>query len=134
VAQEITHVCTTTFSCLVKGWEATPQRAISRAHDLMMKKLRRLADMLNDGTKPAVRPVRIAMKLNSVPSTTLTATARTVTCCHHGGGGCPANAASTDGASCSPPAPAGSAIFGLPSTSSFDQFNLFTFTSFDRLF
>lgn len=110
MAHEMMHVWTTTFSCLVKGWEATPQRSISRVHDLTTQKLMRLADMLNDGTMPAVRPILIDMKLSTVPTTTLTATDRAVTCRHHGGSGCPANTASTDGSWSCGSSPATSAI------------------------
>lgn len=87
VVHELMQVWTTIFSCLLKGRVATPQRPSSRVHQLRAKKLKRLADMLNDGTIPAERPSLMEMKLNNGPSKRLNATDRAVTCIHHGGGG-----------------------------------------------
>jgi hypothetical protein len=97
--QEMTHVCTTVFSCRVNGLGKTPHRSRQLVHVFIRKKASSPADMFSDGTIPDVRFSFITMKLRNSPSAELTTTERTVICSDHAGRASPSNAFSVDSAS-----------------------------------
>jgi len=90
-----THVCTTVFSCLVKGCFKIPAFPSNEVQNLRMAKPNKPAATLSEGITPVVRLSLQTMKLNTILKTRLVNMALKVICFAHGGTSVSLNPSST---------------------------------------